>query len=469
MLEKIFPAWSAVREEAKYLTTVYKKASALIESTPEFARDDDEGEWTVLSGNKESYSEEDLNTMLIQSRKLYYKDPGARGLIESMVGFILGKNASVMAEDDDAQAYWDGWSKKNKFDMRLKELVKRLLRDGNFFLRFFKAKEKMQYKYGDEDKKQTKTSEYQTTRFIDPEEIKDKTNTHSYGIETDPNDVETVLKYHRCFTKDNVENTDVIDADEIIHGKILCDSNEKWGKSFFIGIAMYLKSYEIWLDDRIRLNRIRSLFNFVITPKSELTAAGLKAKFQNESTTASGSTSSKKMPKPGSVIVAKGVEYDFKSMNINAADTKDDGRNIERMICKGTQLVEGVVTGDYSNQNYASALVAESPMVKAIESWQDTVGDYVKQIFEKVIQFGKKVNAVPAAASEECSVNFATMIHRELDKDTMAYQIHKMNGWASDETLSTKLGYDYDEEQIRISQETDNAKQQAQKDDEEYT
>jgi len=468
MLEKIFPAWSAKREEAKYLATVYRKASGLIESTPEFAQDTDEGEWTLLDGSKDSYSEQDLDTLREQARKLYYKDPGARGLIESMIGFILGRNASVMAEDEETQAYWDAWcaDKQNKFDMRSKELVKRLLRDGEFFLRFFNTASQISYMYGNEKDPKSKTAEYQTIRFIDPEEIKDTSNTHSYGIETDPDDVETVLKYHRCFIKGNVEHTDVIDAGEIVHGKILCDSNEKRGKSFLIGIAKYLKNYQLWLDDRIRLNRIRNFFHFVIKPQGELSAAGLKAKFQNES---SSSSTSKQMPKPGTALVAKGVDYDFKNLNINASDTKDDGRNIERMICKGTQLVEGVVTGDYSNQNFASALVAESPMVKAIENWQDIVSGYIQEIFEKVVKYGKKVNAIPQDASENCSVNFASMVHRDLQQDTQAYQIHKMNGWASDKTLSAKLGYDYEDEQAQIDIEGEKEKTRAQADEPEYT
>ena len=471
MLQEIFPIWSAKRQEAKYLATIYKKASAMIEATPEFARDEDEGDWKVLGYPKDSYTETDLDDMRTYARKMYHTDPGARGLIDSMVGFILGKNAAVMTEDEDAQAYWDAWcaDKQNRFDRRSKELVRRLLRDGEFFLRFFKAAGQLNYEYGDEEKKQTKTAEYMTIRFIDPEEIKDKSNTHSYGIETDADDVETPLKYYRCFIKNNVEETDVIDADEIIHGKILCDSNEKRGKSFLIGIAKYLKNYQIWLDDRITLNRIRSFFHFIIKPTGELSAAGLKAKFQDESTTATGTTASKKMPKPGTAIVAKGVDYEFKNLNINAPDTKDDGRNIERMICKGTQLVEGVVTGDYSNQNFASALVAESPMVKAIENWQDIIGDYIKEIYQKVIQFGKKTNAVPASASEDCSVNFATMIHRDLQADTTAYQIHKMNGWASDKTISTKLGYEYEEEQQQIDKESEKAIARIQQEEPEFT
>jgi len=468
MLEKIFPVWSAKREKAKYIATTYRKAASLIESTPKFAQDEDEGEWSLLRGDKDHYSEQELDTLREQARKLYYKDPGARGLIESMQRFILGQNAGVMAADEQAQAYWDAWCEQNNFDMRSKELVRRLFRDGEFFLRFFATKEEITFEFGDEDNRETKKGSYQTVRFIDPEEIKDKNNEHSYGIETDPDDVEKVLKYHRVFYKDDVEKSDTIDADGIIHGKILCDSNEKRGKSFFIGLAKYLKDYSLWLDDRIRLNRIRNFFHLVAKPQGNLSVEGLKAKFMDESSTPSGETPSKKMPKPGTVLATKGVDWEFKNLNINASDTKDDGRNIERMICKGTGLVEGVVTGDYSNQNYASALIAESPMVRTIEDWQDIVGNYIKEIFVKVIKFGKKEGAISGSASEKASVNFATMVHRNLKEDTESYQMHKQNRWASDKTISTKLGYNYEEEQNQIDIENEKEKERAQAEEPEF-
>jgi len=108
-------------------------------------------------------------------------------------------------------------------------------------------------------------------------------------------------------------------------------------------------------------------------------------------------------------------------------------------------------------------------MVKAIENWQDLVGDYVIEIFKKVIKYGKKVGAVSSEASENCSVNFATMVHRDLQKDTTAYQVHKQNGWASDKTISAKLGYDYEEEQAQIDAENEKEKERVQNEEPAFT
>lgn len=474
MLELLFPRWSAKREKAKYVAATYRQATQIIESTPEFAHDEDEGQWNLIGGDKEPYTEQDLDTMRKQARKLYYRGVGARGIISAMQSFIIGRNAGVMASDIEAQAYWDAWVEQVKFDRRSKELIKRLLRDGEFFIRFFPAKDELNYEVtikpdgGGEPKTENRTAKYMTFRFIDPEEIKDETNRHSYGIETDPDDVETPVRYYRTFYKGDIKYTDIIDADEIIHGKILCDSNEKRGKSFLIGISRYLKEYEKWLDDRIKTNRLRNLFHFIAKPDGAMGVSALKNKFQDEDSTPSGSTPRKKMPKPGSMLLAKGVDFEFKSLNMHASDTAADGRNIERMICKETQLVEGVVTGDYSNNNFSSALIAESPMVRSIEDWQDIIGGYIIEMFSKVI-----IYAVESGASfiknDKCTVDFATMIHRNLQEDTNAYQVHRQNRWASDKTISTKLGYDYEGEQEQIDKEDERERERVKVEEPEFT
>ena len=49
------------------------------------------------------------------------------------------------------------------------------------------------------------------------------------------------------------------------------------------------------------------------------------------------------------------------------------------------------------------------------------------------------------------------MIHRDIEKETKAFQIHKQERWASDKTLSEKCGYDpeYENEQIRREEEAE--------------
>ena len=435
-----------------------KKAVEIVESLPEFAKDRDENEWQALSTGKEKYSEEDLQGMREQARKLYDTNPIATGIIERIIDFTIGKTCKINPVDPDEKVreYWNRFCKENKFDMKMKEIVRRTLRDGECFIRFFEPKN---------------PEGVPAIRFVEPEEI--KSDKYSYGIETDPDDIETVLRYYREYTTSNGKiEKETIDADEMIHVKIRVDSNVKRGLSFYTGIAKWIVKYTDWLEDRMVLNKIRTLFNLVAkpagTPEEAIDAFPDANKKGDD-------TEYKKLPKRGSILFSTGIDWEFKNLNINAADTKDDGRAVLLMIVAGTRLAEYMVTGDASNANYASTMVSESPAVKAFEAWQDFFEKVFKQIYEKVITYGLEKNILPQATTKkkitydeetgeekieeettptsiECKIDFPILIHRNIKEETEALQIQRANRWVSDKTAMGKLGYDWREEkkQLRI-------------------
>jgi len=455
------------KEKLLFEINQYKKANQLLESLPTFAQDNDEDKWKALSGSKSVYSEQDLATMQEQAVNLYYKNPIASGIIETLVNFIVGKSCEIVALDEDpqVQAYWDKFYRVNKFDMKSKELVRRTLRDGECFIRFFKPKED-----GDAEK----------IRFIEPLEIKSEAGGKpTYGIETDPDDVEDIVSYHREFlTEDNVSVSEDIPADEMLHIKIRVDSNVKRGISFLVGIAEYIVAYKDWLDDRRVLNKIRTMFGLFGKTTSGNTLDNLAGKLPDSTTNKNTNSGDykKKLFKRGSVLLTKGVEWDFKGLNINAGDTKDDGRAILLMIVAGTNLAEYMVTGDASNADYSSTMISESPAVKAFESWQDFFGKPFKEIYRRDINYGIDKNELPEESkktittfdkvkgietskgedvptNKECQVDFPILIHRNIKDETEALQIQRANSWISDRTASGKLGYDYSEECEQLEKE----------------
>lgn len=461
MLEKLFPTWAKKREQERVefykFQMAVRVAKRIAESLPDWVDEPDEEEWTVLDSSHTGYDEQDLKKLRAQARRFYYTG-GGRGILDALRLLIIGRNASIDSEDEKSQEYWDLWAEANNWDKRSKELILRVFRDGEVFLRFYPpslsksldTENPTQYTMG-------------TVRFIDPDEIIDESATHSYGIQCNPDDVEDPICYYRTFWVGTQKKVEIIPANQIVHMKILCDSNEKRGVSYLVGIAKWIKKYDNWLEDRSYLNRLRTMFNLIAKPEG-VTPAAFKENFEDEDYTPSGKTPSKKLPKRGSVIVAQGIDWEFKKPDVQAADTATDGRHLERMICKITHLMEGIITGDFSNQNYASSLVAESPMVRMIEYWQDEFDGCFQKIFKKVIQQGKRLpGRLNQAASEKSSANFAAVVHRELDKDTNAYQVHKQNAWASDRTIATKLGYDYDAEQEQIDKEDERERERAEK------
>ena len=446
----------------------YKAAAKMMEDIPSFAQDNDEGKWDLIGEDGAGgYSETDQAEMRKQGRKMYFQSPDARNVIETMVNYIVGKNANFDAQDEDpaVQEYWDNWAEDNNWDLRTKEFIRRALRDGEVFLRKFKV---------DKQKK---------VRFINPDEIVNPhtgggqyTNeNHTYGIECDPDDIETPINYYRRYRVGEVDHWEQIPAAEVIHVKILVDSDVKRGISFLVGIAKYIKEYELWLKDRIQLNKIRHLFNVIGEPTGMSSPTDIKSQFNDTAgKTPTGGTPNKKIFKPGSVLYSKGVKWRYEALNINATDTKDDGRAIELMIAKGTQFPEYIVRGDASNANYASTHVSESPFVKAMESWQDFFEKPFKKLFREVIGIGIDAGELPTTSKRTditvgengektettediptrttCVINFATLIHRDVFEETKAYALQRnMNPPAvSTRTIAARLGYDFEEEQEQI-------------------
>lgn len=420
--------------EMALMTAYMEKTADLIQNMPTFARDADENEWSSLNTGRRIYRESDIIEMQKTAYKMYYVDPSAKGLIDTMVNFVVGKDAHIIPVDerDEVDEYWKLFCKTNDFDMRMKELVKRCFRDGESFLRFFRPKTKLGT---------------QLIRFVDPDQIVDTQGRYSFGIETARNDVETIIKYY-------LKKGRGVLARDMVHTKINVDSNVKRGMSFLVGIAKYIVKYSSWLDDRIMLNKVRSMFNMIVKVTG-ISPVAFSEKFANVTSKTIGSgTAKKQMPKPGSVLVATpGVEYKYENLNIHAQDTGKDGRLIELQVAKGTNLTEYVVRADSSNSNYSSTMVSESPMVRNFQAWQDGFEKPMKIIFAKVIEYGIKTRQIPRDSNTECTVNFAGLIHRDIDKETAAYVLQIINGIVSKRTISETLGYNWEEEQIQIIKE----------------
>jgi hypothetical protein len=427
--------------EMRMQTAYMNQIADMIQSLPTFAKDADEDEWSALDTGKRLYSEQDITDMQDRAIELYYTDPGARGVIDTMVNFVVGSDAHITPVDENpkVKAWWGEFYKVNGFDMRMKELVRRCFRDGESFLRFFRNKDR---------------KKVPLVRFIEPNKIKDPRAKHTYGIEVDPDDVEDVKAYYLMSEKAGTAKR--IKADDIIHTKINVDSNVKRGVSFLVGIAKYIVKYGGWLDDRIRLNKIRTMFNMIMKVTG-ISPTSFAEKFDDtvgKTTTATGATAKKRLPKSGSVLVSTpGVDYEYKNLNIHAEDTKSDGRLIELQVGKGTNLTEYVVRADSSNSNYSSTMVSESPMVRMFEAWQDIFAKPMQEIYAKVIERGIKARQVPRGSSTECEVNFAALIHRDIKDESEAYASQIASHIVSKKTISEKFGYDYEAEQKQIEKE----------------
>lgn len=445
--------------------------------------------------------------MIRKAREMERWNAEVHGIIATMINYIMGKGLSITPKTDDPMVWYvwkEFWSSdRNRMALRQFEIVKRLFRDGEVFIEFFS------------DLISGKT----TIRFIDPLLVRAPiapgqiaSEAQKNGIETDPEDVERVIQYH-VQSRVNENEFRQIPAERMLHIKINSDSDQKRGETFVQSIMQLVKHYEQWLENRILLNKMRSAI--VLIKKVEGTpteVAKLAKTIPNASNVASGETK-KQMIRGGTMITeGPGVTYRMEAPNINASDVKEDGRNIKLSMATGTNLPEYML-GDASNANFASTLIAESPFVKGIESWQIFLEYWIGKLYRMVIQNAVNAGILTAPNDEEyinklkqvrtlgeqvepektpsengnggeeepkedpkakmlgelmpngkmempsevffgCDMTWPEIVHRNIKEQTDALAVARSSGWVSDPTASSALGYDYAEE-VRKQQQVE--------------
>jgi hypothetical protein len=490
-----------VNEHIRALTT--SLCNPIQEGLPDWAKDRDETSWQMTQGQRipHLYTEEDLREMQRRALELSLR-PGGRAIIGTLENFVIGQESIIRCEDENpvVQEYWDEWFRVSNWDMKDKESFRRYIRDGMIFNRFFLPKSNTPI--------ETNKFVHLITRFVEPLEIENWSGdiNATYGIETDPDDIETIISFHRRHVRqDSTELREKIDPREMIYFKIGSDSNMKWGITHLVGAAEYIVKYEQWLEDRIKLNRIRHLYGLFAkadNPATSLTTLANKINNDTTGKTAAGEGTPKKALRSPSVLLQQGIEWEYKNLQIRAQDTKDDGRAIQLQVAAAVRLAEYVVRADASNSNYASTMVSESPMVKEFEALRDLHTRYTNLVSQKVLGYAIRTGQIPATSTKttttkeakrakelvfECrhklndhhkglaeSVikalvektetvptqttvirEYPPLIHRDIKTESEAIAIQILNKLVSRRTASNKLGYDFDQEQELMQQDDD--------------
>jgi len=476
--------------EANVLSKMIQEASNLV-----YERPDSDGFFRTSqpTDREKGHLQTNQLEMIRKAREFARWDGNAKGALQTMVNYVMGKGVSITPKSNDPMVWYiwrEFWTAdRNKMERKQFEIIYRSFRDGEIFIEFFDK--------DDEEKATGKT----TIRFIDPLMVRNPSDgettpkdfnkvTTKAGIEHDPNDVEKVFRYWVKSTDDSGNYRSVL-ADNMIHIKINADSDQKRGESFIQAIMKMIKHYQQWLENRIILNKMRTAI--VLIKKIEGTPSQVSQLSQTFRSVDNQPVNwnKKQNIRGGTTIVAgPGVDYKMESPNINAQDVKDDGRNIKLTMAAGTNLPE-YVFGDASNANFASTMVAESPFVKSIEFWQVNFEYWFKKIFEKVImnaveakaiippddrEFLRRLKKVNDLEEQEedgdlsprdrelqnlmpngkletpreiffgCDLQWGEIIHRDMKLHTEALQLARTSGWISDVTASASLGYDLAEE-----------------------
>jgi len=406
----------------------------------------DNGDWKLLggSGSVGTMDPEEHSDMQAAAYNMYHTNLYARALIRALVKFVFGKGPQITPgeeENEKVKEVWAEFRRINKLNQREKEIGVRAFRDGEVFIR----------KFTDETDGTIKIRFIRATSIANPKDKQNLSANVTFGIETDPDDIETPLSYYVVNGDGNfVAN---IPAEEIIHLKILSDSDQKRGISILRVSAKRLKQYDEWLEDRIVLNKVRSAIALV--RNVEGSAGSIKSiREQERSTGTSGDRQKIKLPPRGTVITAsKGIKYEMLSPNVQAADVANDGRAMLLSVAAAHGVPEMIFTADTSNANYASSLVAQNPWVREIEDWQDFFSTLYEELFKDVIEAGIKYGELPEKTKTTCRVEFPPMIQADLKELAEAYEILFRFKAVSKKTWQIKMGLDPDLEDANMENE----------------
>lgn len=426
----------------------------------------------------------------------YNSDPIAQSIINNLTYFTIGRGIKLYVDDPDVYDVIEKFRKDNDMVHREEQFVKMTFLDGENFLLFFVNRVTGDVK----------------VRRIYPREIED--------IEISKDDMETRLAYHQQWDETPRGTLQTIRYDRWIrdinyykrleeappqwkashkskkHGKLKEDvfiqfsklgfDDEVRGRAPMAPVLRFLKYYEDWLLDRVRLNHERSK---VVWIKSITGRSSEATKRERRS------------PKGGVMMVENDhVKYRIEHPRLDANDAKEDGLAILYAIGSGMGMPIHILNQRSDQEVYASIRKADTPFSQSILSYQTHWGGVFEEMYRTVIQAAIDAGNLPekttikryvkegltdkitdlvrsglsskkiveAFGDDETmmedieirtvdipiSIEFPDMVKEDPKNQAEVLKIHNELGIVSKATLSAKAGYNWGEEVMKMENET---------------
>ncbi len=391
-------------------------------------------------------SEQQLADIRQQSRHLAATNEYAINGIENRISYLVGtghnyrasirKGANASAEiEKEVQRVLDDFLEENSWQARQQEIVRRMDRDGEVFLRYF-----------------VDPDGQTSVRFVEPDQIqtpKELINfpAASFGIRTEQNDVETVLGYF--------VDGEPVDASAIQHRKLNVDANVKRGLPLYYPVRKNLRRIEKLLRNMSVVAEIQSAIALIRKHRSA-TRSGVEQFAADQSVATHSGSPTKYLSQyaPGTILDAPaGLEYDFPAAGIDASNFVTVLQAELRAVAARLVMPEFMFTSDASNANYASTLVAEGPAIKMFERLQANLKNDDCKVMWQVVKNAAAAGRLPQDIRQLVDIQITppSLRVRDQNRECQVERIAYENGLLSPQTWSLRLGLDYDQEQKNIA------------------
>lgn len=446
--------------------TTEKRKDPLVESiellTRWFDRDDFPG-WVPIEAmlrpedSSVPYSSEhDLSVIRDEARFYAQAHPFAISAIENRTSYVVGTGhtyklrprpgASVeQATLEKIEREILNFQEENEWFARQAEIQRRLDRDGEVFLRFFVVDGRL------------------LVRFVEPEQVAaPSTNREAqYGIETDSDDAESVRAYWVRRRPDEPYSFERVAADQIQHRKANVDRTAPRGLPLLYSIRNNLRRSWKLLRNMSTVASIQAAI--AIVRKHTGAKAGTIQQYVGnlaaaKSTDQNGNQKTYQQYPPGAIVdLPSGVEYDFPASGINVANYVDALQAELRAIAARLCMPEYMLSGDASNANYASTMVAEGPAVKIFERLQSEMIWWDYKVIQRALRTAERAGRLPDGVSAlvEIDAEAPMVMTRDRLKEAQADQILLTLGVVSPQTVAARHGYDYQQERDLMDREAE--------------
>lgn len=263
---------------------------------------------TGMSGSYTDRTNWDRKKIFAESLRAWRVNPIARRIVKLQTSFIVGKDLKIKAKNAELQKWLDKWAKKNDLQRNLRRWKDEDTRTGNLFILFNVLEDN------------TSILRAVASEIIDE-------------IKTKPNDIEQETAY--TYQDENGEEKSYPALSPELDNKLFMRhyaSNQPvgtpWGEGALAPLLVWIGRYSTWLEDRVRLNKFRTAFMYMVS-----------GSYKNEAERSAREKELRaKPPQSGSILVINrdnGEDYGILSAKLDAFDSSVDGLTIKKMILDG--------------------------------------------------------------------------------------------------------------------------------------
>lgn len=409
-------------------------------------------------------SESQLAIIRASSRLIVTMNPAAYGLINGLTSYVIGSGFNYKATVKEnsggspelalaVQKIMDRFIDEQDWKGMEQELFFRSREDGEAFLRLFpQPNGKLQ------------------VRTVEPEQVIQPPNSTfdewSYGIQTDVDDVFDIKNYYVHYLAPGGANLqdntmgEIVPVDQIIHIKVNVKRGIKRGlpdlsfdtlETFSLasklrrnmgeGAAVQAAIAAVRQHDTASASQVETFVQSTIDYSMNIPFNG---RYQDYSKIDAGSFLD--IPKGMNYIPPPGAANASAHLSIHSALLRAAGTR--------HNAPEWLVSGDASNNNYASSLTAESPFLRNCQRLQSLMGRPFKQVMTTAIQTAIDAGRLPADTLKmiEISVTPPTVETRNRGEEASSNQTYVNLGVKSRQKVAQELGLDWAKEAAEMEQ-----------------